>query len=73
MLIVFMRFPLVFSGSELDNLIDRLMKKRQDPSFDRNHAISLLVWITKALVMRSYSKVEQSIQEVLDLFSYYFD
>lgn len=55
---------LLRSGHELESILDSLRTKWQDPSADRNKTVCLFVWITKALLMRSYSKLDQSIQEV---------
>ncbi|KAK4011886.1 hypothetical protein OUZ56_020995 [Daphnia magna] len=53
-------------GHELESILDSLRTKWQDPSADRNKTVCLFVWITKALLMRSYSKLDQSIQELVE-------
>ncbi|KZS11165.1 MMS19 nucleotide excision repair protein [Daphnia magna] len=53
-------------GHELESILDSLRTKWQDPSADRNKTACLFVWITKALLMRSYSKLDQSIQELVE-------
>ncbi|EFX86854.1 hypothetical protein DAPPUDRAFT_221700 [Daphnia pulex] len=53
-------------GHELEAILDSLRRKWQDPSTDRCNSVCLFVWITKALLMRSYSKLNQYIQELVD-------
>ena len=48
----------------MDGMIESLNQKKNDPSADRQNGIGLFIWITKALVMRAYSKTEPYIQEV---------
>lgn len=54
----------LITGSDFDAMVESLCQKKNDPSIDRQNAIRLFIWITKALVMRAYSKIEQYIQEV---------
>jgi len=54
-------------GQELERAIDSLHRKRNDSSVNREQAIRLYIWTTKALVMRSYSRTDASIQELVDL------
>merc|ERR1712071_386898 len=56
-------------GRELEDLMDSLRMKRNGPSVDKESAIRLFVWTTKALVMRAYSRTDALIQELVDLLS----
>ncbi|XP_057379811.1 MMS19 nucleotide excision repair protein homolog [Daphnia carinata] len=53
-------------GHELESILDSLRIKWQDPSADRSKTVCLFVWVTKALLMRSYSKLDQTIQELVE-------